>query len=158
MICFTCENCGRKVRTDDAHSGMKARCPSCRAIVSVPTVNHDFAALAAAVAAKSPAETDGLGQVPPPPPPGSLDGDEIELADTTKDPSAETDILVADLAEPEPTDQGPSPAPAEPAPRPIARRERTRLGMSLRLWILLATAVVIVAAIVAALYLLPSAD
>lgn len=158
MICFTCENCGRSVRTDDAHSGMKARCPSCRAIVSVPTVNSDFAALAAAVAAKSPAQTDGLGQVPPPPPPISLDGDEIELVDTMKDPSAETDILVADVAEPDLPDQTPSPAPAEPAPRPTARRERPRRGMSGRLWILLATVVVIVAAIVAAFYLLSPAD
>ena len=39
MIEFTCQ-CGKHLKADDRHAGGKARCPACRQIIMVPTLEE----------------------------------------------------------------------------------------------------------------------
>ena len=170
MIHFTCKRCGFAVRTADGHAGRKARCPSCRGVIIVPSgeAHHAgedaVAALAAVVAPDDSAMPDGAGHVPPPPPSISLDKDDLDLPMAKKDAAAETDILTVDAAgvahpaclagrraAPDDAESG---AADEGGGAPARRREHARAAFPARPWVILGAGAVIIAAIVAAIYLL----
>ena len=91
MIRFTCELCGKSVRTRDEYVGKKGRCPACRAVINIPRPpnagQNNVSSLAAALS-----ETDHTPAVVPPPPRlREPEEDEFQLVDLQTSSAFETD-------------------------------------------------------------------
>ncbi len=129
MIHFECEHCGHAVRVPAAHAGKKGRCPSCKAVVDIPSSDHD---------------------VPPPPAQNETAAEEFELPSPDEDPSGDTDILPG-LNKPE------TPAPDDPPqqaePLPTEKPAEAAPPRNRRTAVLIA-AIVVVAVVVIALFVL----
>ncbi|MDY6914058.1 MAG: hypothetical protein SVT52_06345 [Planctomycetota bacterium] len=166
MIHFTCKECDRHVRVNDALAGQKGRCPFCKKVIAIPPAagpdaDADKGGNITALAAALEAGDDRPGQAKAvPPPPGIEEGrpEDFELHPAKSDTAGETDILPAQHHL---TDEAPSPTrSAEPEQlqdqanrQPVGKPPQTvRKRM---LFIILAITVVVIAVAVTVVCLLP---
>ncbi len=139
----------------------RGRCPACQGFIRIP--REDGApppqddAIAALVSAVQEAEhrTEDDSAPPPPPPSHSEPSfEDLELTPSVKDPSEETDIIgaVVDI-EGEIPDGENAAAPLDRFTSPPASRRSHRNLVAV--WVFIATAAIILLAIVAIIYLFP---